>query len=228
MTTKPPPALPPGQRELDIFPRFGLSQFASRFPSHHEISISIGGDTDQTPTIDSSDLVTLERVELTSDFHCVTTWTKRNLVWGGFRFEDFYQQFVHPAGPKEGADCCVFRCQDGYRSSLLLKDLLKPDVLLADQLDGEPLDIAHGSPIRLVAPAHYGFKNPKHLASIEFWTDSRAFKPASPRFMDHPRARVAYEERGQLPGLLLRYLYRPPVKQTIGQFQTALDSYTQS
>ena len=43
--------------------------------------------------------------------------------------------------------------------------------------------------------------------------------------MDHPRARVAHEERGRgVPGWLLRHLYyRPPVGPTIRTFQAALD-----
>jgi hypothetical protein len=44
-----------------------------------------------------------------------------------------------------------------------------------------------------VAPAHYGYKNVKHLRSIEFWRDARAYRLAGPRFLDHPSARVALE-----------------------------------
>jgi hypothetical protein len=37
-----------------------------------------------------------------------------------------------------------------------------------------------------------------------------------PRLLDHPRARVALEERGQfLPGWLLRYAFRPFIKPMI-------------
>jgi DMSO/TMAO reductase YedYZ molybdopterin-dependent catalytic subunit len=84
-------------------------------------------------------------------------------------------------------------------------------VLLADTLGGEPLNVAHGAPLRLVAPAHYGYKNLKHLAAIEYWTDRRhyRFPWPYPNLMDHPRARVALEERARfLPAWLLRPFYR--------------------
>ena len=67
---------------------------------------------------------------------------------------------------------------------MLLEDALADDVLLADRLDGAPLDAKHGAPVRLVAPAHYGFINVKHLCRIEVLTgepaQSRAPPPASP------------------------------------------------
>ena len=106
---------------------------------------------------------------------------------------------------------------------MLLEDLLAPDVLIATMLDGEPLSVAHGAPLRLVAPAHYGYKSVKHLSRIEIRTDESRFRPAAFRFMDHPRARVALEERGRgLPGWLLRRLYRPLVAPTAAHFARAL------
>jgi len=100
---------------------------------------------------------------------------------------------------------------------------LADDVLLADRLNGAPLDVAHGAPLRLVAPAHYGYKNPKHVNRIEFWPDAAQFQPPALAFMDHPTARVATEERGRVfPGWMLRYLYRPLVRSTIRTFERAL------
>lgn len=56
------------------------------------------------------------------------------------RFRDFYQAIVAlKAAPQPGADLVVLRAHDGYEESLPLEDLLAPDVLLADRLDGHPL-----------------------------------------------------------------------------------------
>ncbi len=217
-------SLPPGQYEIGGFPRFGLTKYATRFPREpHTVRLSIGGDV-ACPLEVSDALATLPRVEQVSDFHCVTTWSTRALRWSGFRFADFHERIVRPsARPADGADFVVLRSQDGYAVSLPLEDLLSPDVLLADMLEGEPLPIAHGAPLRLVAPAHYGYKNAKHLKAIEFWRDARNYRPKAFRFMDHPRARVALEERGRgAPGWLLRYLYRPLIRPTIARFRRAL------
>jgi DMSO/TMAO reductase YedYZ molybdopterin-dependent catalytic subunit len=222
--------LPPGQRETESFPRFGLIPFAVRFPTAlGAAQVQIAGDV-RTPVTVGSELERIARVEQCSDFHCVTTWTRRGLHWSGIRFSDFYQQIVVPlADPPADAAFVVLRGQDGARSSLPLEDLLAPDVLLADRLDGEPLSIAHGAPLRLVAPGHYGYKSVKHINRIEFWRSSARYKPVGFRFMDHPRARVANEERGRwVSGWILRYLYRPLIRPTALRFERALQKHLEA
>ena len=79
-------------------------------------------------------------------------------------------------------------------------------MLLADELNGMPLPFDHGSPLRLVAPAHYGYKSVKHLKRIDFRT---AYRAGSASFGEHPRARVDREERSRgLPGWIYRPIYR--------------------
>ncbi len=97
----------------------------------------------------------------------------------------------------------------GLAQSLPLDDMLAPDVLLADHLDGERLGVAHGAPIRLIAPAHYGCKSVRHLNAIEFWRDARNYRFPGPRWlMNPPRARVMYEERGRVfPPWVFRTLW---------------------
>lgn len=171
----------------------------------------------------------LPRIDQRSDFHCVTTWSVVDAAWSGWRFADFYARVVQPeAAPDAGATLVVFRGEDGYCSCLPLEDLLQADVLLADRLNGAPLGLEHGAPLRLVAPAHYGYKNVKHLTAIEFWRDRRAYRFPFPypALMDHPRARVAFEERGRwIPGALLRYCYRLIIPFTVWNFARALAAH---
>jgi DMSO/TMAO reductase YedYZ molybdopterin-dependent catalytic subunit len=224
----PASTLPPGQHEIGAFPRFGLYRFATRFPQEtSRIQLRISGDVVVSCTI-AGELASLPRVQRTSDFHCVTTWTRRSLRWSGFRFADFFQRIAVPlAQPEHDSTVVILRGQDGYATALPLEDLLADSVLLADTLDDQPLSLAHGAPLRLVAPDHYGYKSVKHLAAVEFWRDARHYRAAAFRFMDHPRARVASEERGRgLPGPVLRWLYRPLVGPTIRHFQRALDRHS--
>jgi len=217
-------ALPPGQYEFESFPRFGLRKFAYRFPKDTaRIELKVGGDVGEPITL-ADEILALPRVDQTSDFHCVTTWSRRDQRWSGFRFRDLYQRLVVPrARPHDGATFVIFKSQDGYATQLPLEDLMADDVLLADRLNGEPLGVEHGAPLRLVAPAHYGYKNAKHISTIEFWRDESHFRSPALKFMDHPRARVALEERGiGVPGVVLRYLYRPLVRPAAWLFRHAL------
>ena len=218
--------LPPGQHLRNDFPRFGLGKFANRFPAEpDQIRMRISGDV-ESETIVSPQWEAFPRTDQVSDFHCVTTWSIQNLSWSGVRFVDFYRLHVLPhCQPRPGADLVVLRGADGFSASLPLEDVLRDEVLLADQLNGEPLGLAHGAPLRLVAPAHYGYKNVKHLMAIEFWTDRRhyRFPFPYPPFMDHPRGRVALEERARwVPSWLIRPIYRLLIRSTVRNFARAL------
>jgi len=216
--------LPPGQKESGIFPRFGLPPYANRFPTQvDKVAFTIGGDLDEVEIY--SQLSRLPRTDQKSDFHCVTTWSKLGLQWSGYTFKDFYSELIKPKVSDE-IEFVVLKAQDGYKTSLPLSDLLNDNVLLADQLDGQPLTIEHGAPVRIVAPEHYGYKNIKHLGRIEFYSKPKHIKKGLSRFMDHPRARVAHEERARTgPAMLFRLLYKVGIQSTIRDFEKALVEY---
>lgn len=215
----------PGQKVRNDFPRFGLPKYANRFPSDpgdRSITIEVNGKG--RIKIDDV-LAELPRITLQADFHCVTTWTYEGAEWGGVKFKDFFETHIQALDIDEprlaGAVLCA---QDGYRTSLLLKDLLLDDVILADTLDGQPLSIEHGAPLRLVAPSHYGYKNLKHLKRIEFHSVPPEIKRGISAFLDHPRARVSKEERGRwVPGWILRYFYRQLISGTEKDFRIAME-----
>lgn len=218
--TKP---LPPGQKELNHFPRYGLYQFANRIQAGTFLKLGINAQGGEPVSLDERRLAQLPRVEQISDFHCVTTWSVRDIQWAGYRFRDFYEQIVVPRiSPPESVRFVVFRSTDGYRTHMNLTDLLKADVLLADRVNGSPLGWEHGGPLRLVAPAHYGYKNAKHLCEIEFCTDLKDYRPPALHWHEHPRARVALEERGRfLPMWLQRYINMAVVTSVMYWFRRA-------
>ncbi|MEM7279116.1 MAG: molybdopterin-dependent oxidoreductase [Pseudomonadota bacterium] len=222
--------LPPGQQSRPDFPRFGLNQYANRFPTeleHRRLTLQVPSGAQVILDLDEAEI---ERVSQTSDFHCVTTWSYCGANWQGVRFRDLYECYVKP----DLADGTSIRgvslyAQDGYKTSLPLEDLLTDNTLIADTLSGQPLTIDHGAPLRLVAPNHYGYKNLKHLKRIEFYTDLPVLKHGILKFMDHPRVRVSKEERGRyFPGWLLRVLYRPLINRTVILFKKTVDRFNKA
>lgn len=216
--------LPPGQKASNIFPRFGLPKYANRFPHEvDKIRISIGGDLEEFEISES--LNSLPITKQVSDFHCVTTWSKLNLNWRGYKFNDFYKTLILPKISHD-ISFVVLKAQDGYKTSLPLTDLMQQNVLLAIELDNQPLTLEHGAPIRIVAPHHYGYKNLKHLNRIEFYSEKQIVKQGIPSFMDHPRARVSHEERASKgPGIIFRWLYKFGIQGTIRDFEKATADY---
>ncbi|HYM80246.1 MAG TPA: molybdopterin-dependent oxidoreductase [Candidatus Limnocylindria bacterium] len=55
-----------------------------------------------------------------------------------------------------------------YYVSLDLETARHPQVLLATQLAGKPLPLAHGAPLRLLAPMKLGLKNIKAVTDIAY------------------------------------------------------------
>jgi DMSO/TMAO reductase YedYZ molybdopterin-dependent catalytic subunit len=102
----------------------------------------------------------------------------------------------------------VCRGLDGWESVLTIEDALADDVLLAENLDGRPLDGDHGAPVRLVSPRQYGYISVKHLSRVEVLTAAPR-STEGPLLRSHPRGRVWEEERhGLLPGRVVRPFYR--------------------
>ena len=220
--------LPPGQRPVAGFPRFG-THFQRRPPRvPDDPAIEIVGAVTEERVVRVADLLTMPRVRRAADFHCVAGWSATDLRWEGVDFATFYRSVVEPS-LAAGADVThlVFGGLDGFESAVTLEDALGDDVLIADHLDGLPLDGDHGAPARLVSPSQYGYMSTKHLCRIEVRTEpprldqlgaaSRAARWGlrSLVFGRHPRARVWAEERiPVVPPKLLRPLYRlitPPI-----------------
>jgi len=207
--------LPPGQHLLEFFPRFGVPAFAAWAPAEAAVELVVSGESGEPRTLRRAELGRLPRRTLQADFHCVTTWTYPDVLWEGWALRDVYQAFIAPCA----GSCLEFGGGDGYRGSLLLEDALADEVLLADRMNGAPLTLEHGAPLRLVAPALYGYKNVKHLRSIEVRSHYRAGL-AERQTRAHPRGRVALEERGRgLPGWVYRYLYRASFRPTLWRYR---------
>jgi DMSO/TMAO reductase YedYZ molybdopterin-dependent catalytic subunit len=148
--------IPPGQLLVRSFPRFGLGGRPPAVPD--QPLIEVGGDLTAPFTLPVADLAALPRREVTADFHCVSGWTYQDLHWEGVAFRDLYEQVLRPRLPSGVvASHVVLEGLDGYRSVAWLEDLMDTDVLVADRLNGEPLDSGHGAPVRLLSPAQYGY-----------------------------------------------------------------------
>lgn len=153
--------LPPGQRAIRGFPRFGthFNQPPPAVPASPTLTIGAA-------VLPLTELARLERREVTADFHCVAGWSATGLRWEGVPFAALYATL----GAAPDVTHVRFEGLDGHWSVALLEDVLDPDVLLADRLDGAPLGADHGAPLRLVSPKQYGFVNTKHLCRIELLT----------------------------------------------------------
>src|SRR5882724_3416083 len=101
----------------------------------------------------------LPQVESTSDFHCVTRWSRLDNRWKGVRFTDVLDR----SKAKPEAEYVLMLAEEKYTSNIPLNDLLRSDVLFAFEHDGAPVTGAPARPVRLLAPPLYAWKSVKSL-----------------------------------------------------------------
>ena len=128
--------------------------------------LTVDGAVEHPVTLSWVEFMALPQTEDTSDFHCVTTWSKLNMNWKGVRLMDL----AALVSPKETATHILCYGSDNYTTNLALEEALKPDVLLVHTIEGKPLPKEHGGPVRMVTPQLYAWKGSKWINRIEFLT----------------------------------------------------------
>ncbi len=100
---------------------------------------------------------------------CVEGWSAIG-KWQGAQLGPLLQT----AGLKPNARFAVMHCADNYGGgpdmyyeSIDLIDGFHPQTILAYNLNGQPLDVAHGAPLRLRVERQLGYKHAKYLMRIE-------------------------------------------------------------
>ena len=160
--------LPQGQREIDHILKWNV-EHPGIAPQNPRIdlqtwTLTISGEVQNPQRLKWQDLQKLPVTQSTSDFHCVEGWSVKNCKWTGVQFNTIVQLVK----PYEEARSVLFKCSDGYTTSLTMQELLRDDVLLAYGLNNEPLDESLGGPLRLVIPEKYAYKSAMWIEQITF------------------------------------------------------------
>jgi DMSO/TMAO reductase YedYZ molybdopterin-dependent catalytic subunit len=158
--------VPPGQVYVDAFPIYDITPRRPVFdPATWRFRV--WGAVERPVEWTWDELLRLPTVEVVADFHCVTRWSKRALVWEGIPVEVLLEQVQ----PRADAVQVMAHSMEGYTTNVPLEYLRREDSLLALRLNGEPLTPEHGAPLRLVVPQLYAWKSAKYLCGLEFQTD---------------------------------------------------------
>ena len=105
----------------------------------------------------------LPRVEVVSDVHCVTRWSRYDNRWEGVAVSEILRRArVHPE-----AVAVLAHTEEGYTTNVPLEELRGEDALLALRHDGRDLPAEHGGPCRLVVPKLYFWKSAKWVRAFE-------------------------------------------------------------
>jgi len=159
--------IPPGQRATEKWP-------VLHFGTIHRIdtakwTLKVFGLVAREREVGYQEFISLPRVSVLSDIHCVTGWSRLNNVWEGVStslvrglvtvLPEARFVMVHAAG--------------GFTTNLSTDDFFQPDVLFALKHNNEPLSAEHGAPVRLVVPRLYLWKSAKWVTGVEFMAQDK-------------------------------------------------------
>jgi DMSO/TMAO reductase YedYZ molybdopterin-dependent catalytic subunit len=171
------PRLPVGQHEVQNWPVLDLGEQPQIDPRTWRLEV--GGLVENPVTLDWAQFLALPQVDDTSDFHCVTTWSRYDNHWRGVRV----RTLVELAVPQDSAEFVLCTGHDfmpgsqiPYTTNLPLERAIEDDVLLVHTWEGKPLPREHGGPCRMITPKLYAWKGAKWIRKIELLsTDRRGF-----------------------------------------------------
>lgn len=161
------PRIPPGQVVTSKFPVLHVGPIPPFDPQKWDFRLF--GLVEEEVVFSYQEFMSLPKVEIVSDFHCVTRWSRLGNLWEGVTF----QELMKHVRPKPDARYVMVHCDGGYSTNLPLQALLDDDVLFAYRHDGRDLTPEHGWPLRLVVPKRYAWKCAKWVRALEFMKDDR-------------------------------------------------------
>lgn len=169
--------------------------------------LKIAGVVNKPVTLTMTDLRKMPRVELVGVTECAgngrsfyqphvpgTQWaygSVGNGRWSGVRLKDVLAK----AGVKDPAKHILFSGADEplgkmehFRRSITIEKAMDPDTMLAFEMNGQPIPVQHGFPLRLIPPGWAGDSWVKWVTNIEvldhefdgFWMKSAYRHPTKP------------------------------------------------
>jgi DMSO/TMAO reductase YedYZ molybdopterin-dependent catalytic subunit len=179
-------ALVPEYTKADISPLFKANGATGIFATSYNAMaangfrdwrIAVGGLVEKPLSISMDDLKHMPQRTQITRHDCVEGWSCIG-EWSGVPLK----YVLALARPKAEAKYVVFHCADTdadvngdpngntalhYYESLDMIEAMHPQTILAHEMNGAPLTVPHGAPVRLRAERQLGYKMAKYVQSLE-------------------------------------------------------------
>jgi DMSO/TMAO reductase YedYZ molybdopterin-dependent catalytic subunit len=142
-------------------------------------TMSLAGMVDNPLELTIEDLLNRPSATQVVTMQCISNPIGGDLTsssrWTGIQFRELLAE----AGIQDGAREVYIESADGFYESVALEVAMDPRVLLVYAMNGVPLPVEHGFPLRIYIPNRYGMKQPKWIMSMEvigeegagYWVD---------------------------------------------------------
>jgi DMSO/TMAO reductase YedYZ molybdopterin-dependent catalytic subunit len=112
------------------------------------------------------DLRQLPRTEIVFDFKCIEGWSQVTR-WAGVKFSDFVKKYRLDAQASMKY-IGLSTPDEEYYVGIDMPAALHPQTILCYEMNGKPLPINQGYPLRLIIPVKYGIKSIKRIGTLYF------------------------------------------------------------
>lgn len=129
--------------------------------------LAVKGDVDSPLSLTYDEVLARTPYKKVVRLNCVEGWSV-DILWEGVLLTDLLDQ----AGYDQTASTVIFRCEDGYSTSLPAEFIRNNDILLAYKMNGIDLPTERGYPFQVVAQDKWGYKWAKWVTEIEVSDDS--------------------------------------------------------
>jgi len=153
--------LPPGQRALQALRPMGGAEGDGEA---RNFRLCVHGAVKAPFEIDYAGLLQLPQVEKEADVHCVTGWSLLGGVWKGVQIATLAEK----AQVKSEARFVIFEAAHGYTANAPLKEATADTAMVTYRLNGKPLALQHGAPVRGLVPDLYFWKSAKWITGVRF------------------------------------------------------------
>jgi len=154
--------LPPGQYDTGTdWPT--LTAEATPRATPEGWSITVDGLVEEERAWDWREAHALPGSTYAGDIHCVTTWSKFDMRFTGVSVDTL----LDAARPRPEAAYVMAHSSSGYTTNLPLDDLRGGKAWIVWEVDGKPLSVPHGGPVRLLVPHLYFWKSAKWISRLE-------------------------------------------------------------
>ena len=125
--------------------------------------VKSAGDTLFIPI---DEIKALPKTELIFDFKCIEGWSQVT-HWAGVKFSDFAARY-HLDGQTDMKYMSLSTPDKKYYVGIDMASALHPQTLLCYEMNGQPLPLNQGAPLRLIIPVKYGIKHLKRIGTMSF------------------------------------------------------------
>ena len=155
---------------------YGLSEDFD--PSQWKLTVAGLADEEATSKeVTLAQIQKLPRIDMTTELKCIEGWSIIQ-HWTGARLSDFIAKYppatisgeaFNLAKPDDWPAFVGLMTPDGaYYVGLEIEAALHPQTLLCYAMNGKPLTLEHGAPLRLVTPLKYGIKSLKRIGTLRY------------------------------------------------------------